>query len=134
MRIIRLILVNMAMAAAIWISALVIASLGTDALRLAKAIQGEDPDARALLPVYPDRERAIRIYNDMKGAKLAYVPFVEWRRLPYTSETVNIDSDGLRTWANRGEGTIDIGFFGGSAMWGTGVEDADTRSSPGVAG
>lgn len=86
-------------------------------------------DPRADLPAYADRDHALRVFEDQRGAILTYVPFVEWRREAKTSATLNIDAEGRRLHTigtdNR-PGAVTLGVFGGSTVWGTGVDDNGT--------
>jgi hypothetical protein len=94
-------------------------------------LSGEKADERPALPNYSDHAYAARIYEDTKNTVDGYEPFVEWRRRPYSSETVNIDANGYRTHKAGVEGNdanaADIGFYGGSTMWGTGPADNGTN-------
>jgi lysophospholipase L1-like esterase len=57
------------------------------------------------------------------------MPYVGWRSKPLTSPTVNIEADGTRTHSvglDNAANAKTIGFFGGSAMWGTGSDDDNT--------
>jgi lysophospholipase L1-like esterase len=61
-----------------------------------------------------------------------YLPFVEWRRRPYRGRFISIDKDGVRQTLNSrcdDERNLQIWMFGDSALWGTGVTDADTIPS-----
>ena len=52
------------------------------------------------------------------------------RREPFASETINIDRDGLRVTPGGPANPMRIlSLFGGSTMWGTGVDDAHTISA-----
>ncbi len=61
-----------------------------------------------------------------------YVPYVEWRRLPYPGRFINIDRAGLRrtlhSYCDDPKAPV-IWIFGDSVTWGTGVTDADTIPS-----
>jgi hypothetical protein len=62
-----------------------------------------------------------------------YFDFIGWRRQPYSGKTITVDSAGIRRTlqvdADPGLDTRSIGFFGGSTMWGTGVDDRNTIPS-----
>lgn len=84
-------------------------------------------DPRAELPSYPDKGRARQILGEFQQLETRYVPFVEWRRAEYHGQTTNVGADGDRvTPPATGEPVGTVRFFGGSAMWGTGVADDET--------
>jgi len=60
-----------------------------------------------------------------------YRSYVGWRDVPRASEGVNVEGRYLqrRTLNNPASGEPKIYFFGGSTMWGTGVDDASTIPS-----
>lgn len=59
---------------------------------------------------------------------VVYSPFVLWRRQPFSSPTINIDTEGHRSvpGTNCTLSSFKIFFFGGSAAWGTGSPDWGT--------
>jgi hypothetical protein len=130
MRLIRLVLINLGVLLVLWMGLLLGVTAVSDISDLTKRLSGEKADERPALPNYPDHAAAARIYEDTKKTEDGYVPFAEWRRKPLTSENVNIDADGYRTHTIGIEGNdpaaTDIGFFGGSTMWGTGTDDNGT--------
>lgn len=86
-------------------------------------------DKRAELPSYQDHDKARRIYADQRISNSAYVPFNEWRQPKYASENLNIDADGYRlhtAGTTNAANAQALGFFGGSTVWGTGVDDNGT--------
>lgn len=129
MRTARLVAVNIGVLIGLLLSVLFIASLAGDIHNVAKALIGAD-DKRADLPNYPDHDYARQIYRDQRAAIKQYVPFIEWRRPTWKSETLNIDARGYRIHTigkdnNRPDATT-LGIFGASAVWGTGVDDNGT--------
>jgi hypothetical protein len=84
-------------------------------------------DDRAALPNYTDKERARRTLGEFHRLETRYEPFVAWRREEFHGETTTVDAEGNRVQpatTTRPAGTVR--FFGGSAMWGSGVEDDQT--------
>jgi hypothetical protein len=84
-------------------------------------------DDRVDLPNYSDKERARLILGEFHQLETRYEPFVEWRREEFRGETTTVDAAGNRVQpatTPRPAGTVR--FFGGSAMWGSGVEDDQT--------
>jgi hypothetical protein len=84
-------------------------------------------DERAGLPSYEDHERAALILKEFHQLETAYVPFVVWSRRPFQGETTTVNAEGDRfhpPTTDHPEAVVR--FFGGSTMWGTGVDDAHT--------
>ncbi len=84
-------------------------------------------DERADLPSYEDHARAALILHEFHELKTRYEPFVVWSRRPFQGETTTVDAAGDRVHpatTDHPEGVVR--FFGGSAMWGTGVDDLHT--------
>ena len=80
------------------------------------------------LPNYKDTGYAKKVYSDFSNLETDYISFTGWRRLPYKGETTNIDNDGYRKRPNlsvKPMNDVNV-FFGGSTMWGTGVDDYGT--------
>ena len=128
----KLIIYNLRNFIVLWLATLVLIAIGSDVWKFAlkPALRADDP--RASLPVYDDAVYAERIYKNQKVADFDYIPFIEWRHKPFSSETLNIDENGYRLNGEPGPtskdpiNTVSFGFFGGSTMWGTGVDDGNT--------
>ena len=55
------------------------------------------------------------------------MPFVEWRREEFHGETTTVGADGNRVQPATTQDPVGtVRFFGGSAMWGSGVADDET--------
>ncbi|MBF0357647.1 MAG: hypothetical protein HQL70_03500 [Magnetococcales bacterium] len=84
---------------------------------------------RFRLPNYNDKNRAREIYRDLDRLQATYRPYVAWSMEPYQGKTVTIAASGERVYppllADRNSNVVKR-FFGGSTMWGVGVEDKDT--------
>lgn len=94
------------------------------------AHKGHSPgrEYRTELPNYPDHRRARALYAEM-NASWRYRPVVieGWRRRAYRGRYIHIDARGRRLDPAAATQARHVAhFFGGSTMWGTGVEDADT--------
>jgi len=96
-------------------------------------LRGAEPPAPPLweLPNYGDVDRAYaeKIFSEFNGGiETRYEPFIGWTRLPYRGITITIDEAGDRVHPSpppsRARGVVR--FFGGSTMWGTGVDDRGT--------
>jgi lysophospholipase L1-like esterase len=84
-------------------------------------------DDRVALPNYPDKQRARQILGEFNQLETRYVPFVEWRREEFHGETTTIGADGKRMQPETTRDPVGtVRFFGGSAMWGSGVADDET--------
>ena len=84
-------------------------------------------DDRIALPNYPDKERARKILGEFNQLETRYVPFVEWRREEFHGETTTVGRDGNRVQPATTQDPVGtVRFFGGSAMWGSGVADDET--------
>ncbi len=87
-------------------------------------------DHRWELPNYSEnREKAKAIFEDYHKTQTEYRPFIGWRRLPYNSTTTTVNEAGDRVTPDAFPEVVknySVHFFGGSTMWGTGVDDAHT--------
>ena len=84
------------------------------------------PSGRADLPNYKDTEWATAYFQESKNLRIEYKSFVGWRRKAYQGKTITIDEFGFRRTLGGGETARSVYFFGGSTMWGTGVNDENT--------
>jgi lysophospholipase L1-like esterase len=101
-----------------------IAAVGYDARALLDRLfmPVSDKAARESLT---DREQAETIFREFSQLETRYVPYLVWRRAPFSGETTTVGENGdrihpLPTGAPLG----DVRLFGGSTMWGKGVDDA----------
>jgi len=60
---------------------------------------------------------------------IIYKDFEIWRRTAINSKTINLDTNGFRKNGNTKQGDERVAFFGGSTMWGYGVNDDNTIPS-----
>lgn len=89
------------------------------------------PDRRIALPVYEDYPWALQYgldqNNHYTGSQKMVRPYTLWKRGPFSSTYVNIDSAGLRVTPKRPDADAKQVFvFGGSTVWGTGSPDSLT--------
>jgi hypothetical protein len=125
----RLAAINCLILVGLWMTALFLLSVGADVSRIAGDLMPGAPDERASLPSYDDPERAAQIYRDQNRSRHQYMPYTGWRSIPLTSGTVNIDENGFRIHSvglDNSTNAKTIGFFRGSAMWGTGSDNNST--------
>lgn len=88
-------------------------------------------DLRHQLPNYSNVSWAKQHFQDRTNLKAVYHDFIVWRRAEFESDTINIGVDGLRKtyMPDPLAGTPDVWMFGGSTMWGAGVDDMNTIPS-----
>ena len=82
---------------------------------------------KASTPSLKDQNLARLVYREKKQLQTRYVPYMAWSRKPFSGKTTNINSEGERTHLPLTENPLQhIRFFGGSTMWGSGVDDQNT--------
>lgn len=75
-------------------------------------------------------ENYFEIKAEFSQLETEYKPFIGWSRKPIKKKFTNIDSSGNRATVNQNINSDRvIRFFGGSTMWGTGVDDFNTIPS-----
>jgi len=120
----RLVLINLAVFVQLLLLASIVAGFFIDVTANPAAMDGE---RRIATPAYTDKNSARKFFRDFARTKAAFSSYDEMRREPFASETINIDQDGLRvTPGGPANPTRLLSLFGGSTMWGTGVDDAHT--------
>jgi len=84
----------------------------------------EKADERVDLPNYVDKAHSRTIFDETHKLETRYAPFVEWQRETFRGETITVDEQGERRHRPPGGGERGVvRFFGGSTVWGTGVDD-----------
>ncbi|MBB3066895.1 SGNH/GDSL hydrolase family protein [Limibacillus halophilus] len=124
----RTLFINFAVLIGLILGLLFVTALLGDGYNLAKSLFPKD-DKRADLPSYEDPEYARQVFRDQKGSIKDYIPFVEWRQSEVSRETLTIDASGRRQHGigrDNDAGAATLGVFGGSTVWGTGVDDNGT--------
>jgi hypothetical protein len=82
---------------------------------------------KAYTPSLKDQDLARLIYREKKQLQTRYVPYIAWSRKPFSGETITINREGDRIHPLTADHPSKyIRFFGGSTMWGTGVDDLNT--------
>jgi len=90
-------------------------------------------DSRAQADDYrkiPWSEDYFKEFNE--SSALRWEPYVYWRRKPYNSKYIKVNTDGFRVTPNseisseNAQPSLRLFMFGGSTMWGTGARDALT--------
>lgn len=114
----------------VWLLALLGVAIGTDIVKTVGKAFDRKEDPRAFLPNYSDQDLALQIYRDQNAATREYRPLIEYKSKPLQTRTINIDAQGSRLHKagkdNNVSGAVPFGFFGGSAMFGTGESDDNT--------
>jgi len=115
----------------IYMVGLILVSVAGDIVSLVKPIL-KKPDIRARSLAYgtdKDKAYAEQVFRDARQGTKTYQPYTAWRQNPISLPTLTLDKDGYRvhqqTRKNK-PGAVKIGFFGGSTMWGTGVDNTNT--------
>jgi hypothetical protein len=89
------------------------------------------PAKMAALPNYAGVAWARTHFVEFAALSSRYISYIEWRREPFKGKTINLSGPyALRATVGAGEsGKPSVYFFGGSTMWGTGADDANTIPS-----
>jgi hypothetical protein len=82
---------------------------------------------KANSPSLEDKDLARTIYREKKLLRTQYIPYLAWSRLPFQGNTTNVNKDGDRVTPLTTQSPVGhIRFFGGSTIWGSGVDDSNT--------
>lgn len=75
-------------------------------------------------------ENYAKIRKEFNQLETEYQPFIAWKTRPINKKYTKVNKDGDRVTIQKKQKTGKvIRFFGGSTMWGTGVEDSNTLPS-----
>lgn len=87
-------------------------------------------NAKAKRASLEDRELAEKVYREFDQLETLYQPYVAWTRAPFAGEVITVNEAGDRAAGApenpRGSAAGHVRFFGGSTMWGSGVDDQNT--------
>lgn len=87
-------------------------------------------DNRPKLTVYDDVDWAEEYFSERLNVPIDYKDFITWRKGAHRSRTINIDENGIRRTVPKNENSPnEIWLFGGSTVWGNGVDDSNTIAS-----
>ncbi len=83
------------------------------------------------LPNYRDINWAETHFAEYADIQSTFEAFYGWRYEPFQGQTINIDKEGKRSSFKHDTARPDrtAAFFGGSTLWGVGVDDASTIPS-----
>jgi lysophospholipase L1-like esterase len=86
---------------------------------------------QAKLPNYAGVEWARTHFVELHAQSTRYVSYLGWRRRSFKGETINVEGiyGQRRTVGEAAQDKPSVYFFGGSTMWGTGADDANTIPS-----
>jgi hypothetical protein len=89
------------------------------------------PAKMAALPNYAGVAWARTHFEEFAALSSRYISYIEWRREPFQGKTINLSGPyALRATVGAGDPSKpSVYFFGGSTMWGTGADDANTIPS-----
>lgn len=82
-------------------------------------------NSKSVLPNYAAIPWAKQHYRELGSLNTEYFDFIGWRRKPFSGTTITINDEGYRVHGDAVE-KAEAWFFGGSTMWGTGVNDENT--------
>ena len=88
----------------------------------------EPVDHRVGYPTFPDKANTRHHFSELKKLVYRYKSFIGWRPMPFSGESITINSDSHRASTNQSK-SDSVWFFGGSTMWGFGVSDSATIPS-----
>lgn len=110
----------------------IVVELGARLLLVLKEGRGTIDD-RIHADAYGDAAWLEDYYRELEASgRVAWKPYVYWRREPFKGEYINIDARGVRRTlpaSPLAEEAVEVYFLGGSTMWGTGVRDNYTVPS-----
>jgi hypothetical protein len=89
------------------------------------------PGHMAALPNYAGVGWARTHFLEFGSLRSNYISYIGWRRAPFQGKTINLTGPyGQRATIGKADpGKPSVYFFGGSTMWGTGADDANTIPS-----
>jgi len=119
-----IVLINMAVLFSLLVVINLIAAVALDTRLLGIS---REVDSRVNLPNYTDKVSARSIFAEFNTLATQYKPYVGWTRKEFHGITTTIDGEGDRQHRqNFNSSVATIRFFGGSTIWGTGVDDEGT--------
>lgn len=90
---------------------------------------GKHYDKRAFLPNYHNLDWSIMHFHELEQVHKGYFDFIGWKSSNFKGETINV-TNGIRVNQNKNyKSDLSVSFYGGSTMWGTGVDDRNTIPS-----
>lgn len=124
-RILKVVIINLAIFV---VGVIVVAEIAAYLVK----IYASDVPENTELPNYDDMPWVTTFFREYKDTyDVEYRDYINWRREPYSGETINVGSDGRRQSYQPENPVTDtiFSFYGGSTMWGDGNRDEDTIPS-----
>jgi hypothetical protein len=123
---IKLLLINAFVLLMLILSVNLISSLILDGASILRSL-GWPINNKANVASLSDRDLARLVYREKKQLKTRYEPYLGWSRRPFSGETTTVNREGDRTHPLvSATPTKHARFFGGSTIWGSGVDDSNT--------
>ncbi len=130
MKIAKVVLINIIVFLCLLFAANAISAWILDRREVQRSMQDGRTDQRIKLPAYADKAFAESVFEDFYKTQNAYNAYEDLRLRPYSGVTTQIDANGIRRTIGQPENAAGfIRLFGGSTMWGTGSDDANTIAS-----
>ncbi|MCH9851980.1 MAG: hypothetical protein K0U45_00580 [Alphaproteobacteria bacterium] len=87
-------------------------------------------DPRVMLPNYKNIDWAETHFKELADGTSEYKDYIVWRHSDYAGKTINIIDGNRATYqTDKVINNKEVWFFGGSTIWGWGVDDANTIPS-----
>ena len=126
----KIVALNVCVFIGLFFAVILIISVAADLVAVANIfLRTGDGRGRDQLPMFAASNPAPGLFEEQRETVSVYESIVGWKKAPYEGEYVNIDENGRRTHTiglDNLPSAKDVGFFGGSTMWGTGVVDNGT--------
>ncbi len=124
--VVRLLLINAFVLLVLILSVNLISSLFLDGASILRSF-GWPINEKANIASLSDRDLARLVYREKKQLKTRYEPYLGWSRRPFSGETTTVNNEGDRIHPMvTPMHTKHARFFGGSTIWGSGVDDSNT--------
>jgi len=76
---------------------------------------------------FQDKQKSEEIFREFSALQTRYVPYLVWQRVPFSGKWTTVGADGNRVHKATTEHPLGhVRLFGGSTMWGKGVDDEHT--------
>ena len=73
---------------------------------------------------FADKQKAEEVFREFSALQTKYVPYLVWQRAPFKGKWTTVGQDGNRVHKSTTDHPVGhVRLFGGSTMWGKGVDD-----------
>lgn len=101
-----------------------------DPLQSKQRVPGSKAPSKQSSDAYEGYRWVADYYNEHRSARsMQWEPFTYWRRQQFSGQQITIDENGIRQSWSRPDASREVWMFGGSAVWGTGVDNNHTLPS-----